>query len=91
MSDRASAALALSTVALVPAIYAASLPNLTDTRAQADDRGHLEAAERYAAGVAAAVVLGVAGVTRSPEAALAGLVAVVGFAAAYNRARRAEP
>lgn len=89
--DKATAALALSVVGLVPAVYAVALPNLAETRAQADDRGHLAAGERYAAVVAGAVVLGVAGATRSPEAALAGLVAVVGFSAAYRFACRANP
>lgn len=91
MSDRADLALAMSTVALVPSIYSAALPNLADTRAQADDRGHLAAAQQYATVVAGAVVLGVAGVTRSPLVALAGLVAVIGFASAYENARRAHP
>lgn len=91
MADRSDAALALATVALVPAIYAASLPNLAETRGQADDRGHLGAAQSYATCVAAAVVIGVAGVTRSPLAAVAGLLAVVGFAAAYDNARKAQP
>lgn len=91
MSDRATAALALSTVALVPAFYSAALPTLADTRGQADDRGHLEAAERYAAMVTGSVVLGVAAVTRSPEVALAGIVAVIGFSAAYAQARKAHP
>ena len=91
MIDRATAALVVSTAALVPAVYAVSLPNLAETRAQADDRGHLAASEHYAAGIAAAVVLGVAGVARSPEVALVGLVAVVAWAAAYDHARRATP
>lgn len=92
MSDsKAAAALAVSVVAVVPSIYAAALPPLSETRGQADDRGHLVAAERYAAILSAAVVLGIAGVTRSPEAAAVGLVAVVGFSAAYRRANRATP
>lgn len=89
--DRATAALTISTAALVPAIYAAALPTLADTRARADDRGHVAAAERYAALIAGSVVLGVAGVTRSPEVAVVGLVAVVAWAAAYDVARRVEP
>lgn len=91
MEDRSTVALALATVALVPAIYSAALPNLADVRGQADDRGHMSAACNYATVVAGAVVLGVAGVTKSPQAAAAGLVAVVGFAAAYSMARRATP
>lgn len=89
--DKANAALALSVVGLVPAVYGIALPSLADTRGQADDRGHLLASERYAAAVSAAVVLGVAGATRSPAAALAGVIAVVGFAAAYRFATQAQP
>ena len=91
MADRSDAALALSVAALVPSIYSLSLPTLTDTRGQADDRGHIAAGEKYAACVAGAVVLGVAGVTRSATAAVAGLVAVVGLSAAYRFANRAQP
>lgn len=89
--DRATAALAISTASLVPAIYSAAMPTLAETRGQADDRGHLAAAERYAALIAGAVVLGVAGVTQSPEVAVVGLVAIVAWAAAYDVARRTEP
>lgn len=92
MSDTTpSAALAMATVAVVPAIYGAALPPMSEARGQADDRGHLAAAERYAAALSAAVVLGVAGVTRSPAAAVVGLVAVVGFSAAYRNAVQATP
>jgi ABC-type spermidine/putrescine transport system permease subunit I len=89
--DKSTAALALATVGLVPAVYAVAMPPMADCRAQADDRGHLAAGERYAAIVSGAVVLGVAGATRSPAAALAGLVAVIGFASAYRYATRAQP
>lgn len=89
--DKGNAALALSTAALVPSIYALALPNMAETRARHDDDGHLEAGERYAAIIAGAVVLGVAGATRSPEAGLAGLVAVVAFAAAYRVSVRTAP
>jgi hypothetical protein len=91
VSDKASAALAVSVVAVVPGIYGAALPPMSEARGQADDRGHLAAAERYAALLSAAVVLGIAGVTRSPEAAAVGLIAVVGFSAAYRNATKATP
>lgn len=91
MSDRSTAALAVATVALVPSIYSAALPTMAEVRAQADDRGHIAAAETYAAMVSAAVVLAIAGLTRSPEAAGVGLVAVVAFAGAYTSARRCNP
>lgn len=89
--DKSTAALALAVVGLVPAVYAVALPSMADCRAQVDDRGHMAAGERYAAVVSAAVVLGVAGATRSAEAAAAGLVAVIGFSAAYRYATRAHP
>jgi hypothetical protein len=91
MSDQSGAALAIATASLVVGVYGASLPTLADTRGQADDRGHMGAAEKYAALVSVAVVLGVAGATRSPEAALVGLVAVVGMSAAYHAAVTASP
>lgn len=91
MNDRADAALAIGTASLVVGIYAAALPTLADARAAHDDRGHLSTAERYAAVVAAAVVLGVAGATRSSEAAVVGVVAVVGMSAAYHAAVCATP
>lgn len=89
--DKSSAALALSVVGLVPAVYGVALPSLADTRSQADDRGHLAAGEHYAAILSLALVLGVAGATRSPAAAFAGIVAVVGFSAAYRNAAQAHP
>ena len=91
MSDKGSAALAIATASLVVGVYGATMPTMADTRAQADDRGHLSAAEKYAAVVSAAVVLGVAGATRSAEAALVGLVAVIGLASAYHYAVNATP
>lgn len=91
MSDHSSAALAVSTAALVVGVYSASLPTLAEARGVADDRGHLAASEKYAAVVAGAVVLGVAGVTRSPSAAVVGLVAVLGLASAYRYAVDAQP
>lgn len=92
MSDTtARTALALSVVSIVPAIYGAVLPAMSEARAQADDRGHLAAGERYAALTAGAVVLGVAAVTRSPEAALIGTIAVLAFAVAYHSAVAATP
>lgn len=91
MSDRATAALAISTASLVVGVYGASLPPLAEARSQADDRGHLAACEKYAAVVAGALVLGVAGATRSPEAAIVGLVALIGFSAAYRAAVASAP
>lgn len=89
--DNNNAALAVATVALVPAIFGAALPPMSEVRGVADDRGHLAAAEQYAVLCSAAVVLGLAGVTRSGTVALVGTAAVVGFAAAYRLARVAEP
>lgn len=87
----ATAALAVSTAGLVVGVFAAALPTLAETRAQADDRGHIEHAQRYAVIVSASLVLGVAGATRSPAAAVVGIAAVVGFAAAYRYAADAQP
>lgn len=86
MTDKASAALAVSTVGLVIGVYSSALPTLADARGQHDDRGHLAAGERYAALVSVAVVLGVAGACRAPEAAVAGVIAVIGLSAAYRNA-----
>lgn len=91
MSDRATTALALSTAGLVLSVYGTSLPTLADVRGQADDRGHLAASEKYAALVAGAVVLGVAGATRCPEAAVIGVVAIVALSAAYRTAAKTAP
>lgn len=91
MTDKGSIALALSTAAIVPSIYGVVMPSMADARAQSDDHGHLARCEQYAAIIAGAVVLGVAGAARSPEAGLAGLVAVVAFAAAYHHSVNAQP
>ena len=91
MSDKASSALAIATASLVVGIYGSSLPTLAEARGQSDDAGHLSAAETYAAVMSAAVVLGVAGATRSGEAAVVGLIAVVGLASAYHYAVALQP
>lgn len=91
MSDSGDVALALSTVAIVPSIYGIVMPSMTEVRGQADDDGNLSRGEQYAAVISVAVVLGVAGAARSPQAALAGMVAVVAFAAAFHNSVRAEP
>lgn len=84
--DTAGAALAVSTAGLVVGVYGASLPRLSDTRAQHDDAGHLARSQQYAAGVSVAVVLGLAAVTRSAEVAVVGCVAALAMAAAYRAA-----
>lgn len=89
--DKSTAAVALATAALVPAVYAVALPSMADVRGQHDDSGHLVACERYAALVAGAMVLGVGAVTRSPAALAAGGIALVGFSAAYRHATQAQP
>lgn len=91
MADQSQAALAVATAGLVVGVYGAALPTMAEARSQADDRGHMAAAEKYAALVSVALVLGVAGACRSPEAAAAGVLAVVGFSAAYRFACQAQP
>lgn len=86
-----STAVAVATVGIVPAIFGAALPPMSEVRGVTDDRGHIAAAEQYAVLVSSAVVLGLAGVTRSGTVALVGMVAVVGFASAYKLARVADP
>lgn len=89
--DRNDAALAMSTVALVPTVYGAIMPTLADTRANPDVRGHLAHTEVVAAGIAGGLVLGMAAVTRSAAVAGVGLVAVGAMAYAYSSARSAAP
>jgi hypothetical protein len=89
--DRSELALALSAVTIVPTIYGLALPSLSEARSQADDRGHLQASEHYAAVLSVAVVLGIAGVTRSPQAGAVGLLAVVALSGAYRHAVDATP
>lgn len=84
--DNAGAALAVSTAALVVGVYGASLPRLSEARAQHDDGGHLARSQQYAATVSVVVVLGVAAVARSAEVAIVGTAAVLGMAAAYRGA-----
>lgn len=86
-----NAPLAVATGALVVGVYASALPNMAEARAQADDRGHLAAAQSYAAIVSVALVLGVAAATRSAEAAAVGLVATIGLAVAYRGAVDSRP
>lgn len=86
--DRATTALALSTVGLVPAVFGASLPPLADVHASDDPGGHLAAAQTSAVLLAAGLVLGVAVVTRTPLVAGLGAVAIAGYAYAYDHARR---
>lgn len=90
MSDRATLALAVSTAALVPAVYGVCLPTVAEVRASSSNRVGLTTGETSAAIVAGGVVLALAVATRSPEVAAAGLAAVVGLAAAYGHARKAE-
>ncbi len=90
MADRQVTALALSTVALVPAIYGASLPPLAAVRGHDDDKGHVKAAEHYAATTAAVVVLGIGIATRSAEVIVVGGIAVIAFHLAYTHARVAQ-
>lgn len=89
--DTNNAALAVSTAALVVGIYGASMPTVSDARAQYDDHGHLTKSNQYATLVAGAAVLSAAVVTRSAAVAVVGLVAVVGFSSAFHTATIHRP
>lgn len=87
--DRSTAALGLSVVALVPAVFSSSLPPVAAVHASTDQGGHLAHAETTAVGLACVLVLGTALVTRTPAVAGLGLAATALYAYAYERARRA--
>lgn len=89
--DKQDAAVALGAAGLVVAVYGATMPTLADTRAQVDDGGHLSAAQRYAATVSIATVLGIAAVTRSAGVAVVGTVAVLGMAGVFRSATEYAP
>ena len=84
----ASLALALSTVALVPAVFGSSLPPLAEVHRSTDDTA-LATAQRSAVLTAGAVVIGVALAASSPTVAVAGLAAVLTFSLLYSHARAA--
>lgn len=90
MTDHADAALALSVVALVPALFSAALPNAAELRARTDT-GHDSAALSSAVVSAALVVTIVGAVTGSRPALIAGLAAVVGLGALYSHAVMVTP
>lgn len=83
MIDKADAALALSTVALVPSIFATNLPPVCSVRSTPDYDGAQRDALRAAVLTSSAVVLACALLTRSATVAVAGLVTVGAHAAAY--------
>lgn len=90
MMDRQTTALALSTVALVPTIYGACLPPISNVRGTNDDAGHIAVTEKYAVVTASTVVLGIGLVTRTPEVIMVGGLAVIAFHLAYTNARKAR-
>lgn len=85
MSD-ASAALALSTVALVPTVFGSALPPLSTVHDKDDTTGALARSVGVATATAGAVVLGVAALTRSPAVLVAGGATVLAYAALYRQA-----
>ena len=87
MSDRATTALALSTVALVPSVFSAALPPLAAVHASKDEGGHLAAAQVSAILLAGSLVVSVAVATRTPMVAGLGLLATGMYAYAYSHAR----
>jgi len=90
VSDQDTAT-AVALAALVPSIFAGSLPPLAEVRREADDDGSNAAAIRTAALVAGCAVLGVAGLTGSPRVLLVGALSVVGFTGVYAHARGVQP
>ena len=88
MTAPASLALSLSTVALIPAVFGASLPPLAEVHARADEPA-LAAGYKAAVGTSLALVLAVTYVSRSRTVAVAGASAVALFAVLYKQARNA--
>jgi len=82
----ASAALALSTVALVPTVFGSVLPPLAVVHDEPDANGTQRRAVITATGTAAAVVIAVAAVTRSAAVLAAGGLTVVAYSCLYHRA-----
>lgn len=85
MSDT-SAALALSTVALVPTVFGSALPPLATVHDRADTTGALARSVVVATATAAGVVLGVAALTRSTAVLVAGGTTVAAYALLYRQA-----
>lgn len=90
MMDRQTAALSLSTVALVPSIYGAMVPTVAAVSANSSpaDMATVERAERLALATSASVVLAVGLATRTPEVVAVGGVVVLAFHIAHTHARR---
>lgn len=86
MSAETTAALALSTVALIPAVFGSALPPLSTVHDRADTTGALSRSVGVATVTAGALVLGVAAITRSPAVLVAGGATVAAYAALYRQA-----
>jgi fucose permease len=90
VTDHADAALALSVVALVPALFSAALPPAAELRTRTDTGA--DSASLSSAIVGAALVVTVVGaVTGSRPALVAGLAAVLGLGALYSHAVMVNP
>jgi len=89
--DKQTAALAISTIALVPSIYGAVLPPVASVRKSADVDGHLAASERYALVTAVLVVASIGVITQTPEVLMIGGIGVLAFHVAYSNARAVTP
>lgn len=81
-----SAALALSTVALVPTVFGSVLPPLAVVHDEPDASGTQRRAVITATGTAAFVVIAAAAITKSPAVLAAGGLAVVAYSCLYHRA-----
>ena len=80
--NEAQSALAISVVALVPALFSAALPPAAELRRRTDN-GHDSAALRSAT-VGAALVVSVVGATTGSREALVGGLVAVGLSAGHT-------
>lgn len=88
--ERDRLALAVAVAALVPSVYSASLPPLSEVREVPSDVASIAAAEKTAGLTAAAIVTAAAVVSGSGEVlVLAGGLAVA-YALLYRQARKAD-
>jgi len=83
--------LALSVMALVPAIYGTALPPLAVVRGHVDTGGHITAGVGQAAALAGLMVAVVVAVTGSATVGMIGGASVVAYACLYLHAREVAP
>lgn len=86
--ERDRLALAVTVAALIPSIYAAALPSLSEVRAVPANPA-IESAERSAGFIAAGIVTAAAAVSGSGEVLVIGGAMVAAYALLYRQARQA--